>query len=132
MNKAATKTSNDPISLDTKKVSSNKRKTQKEKALEAFIQVGESGFYQIPAYKTFSTTCLHTVVSNFQKEGIMFARKTIMHRNSDGGETPFTLYWLKDEEAISKALDRINILRIQRSQPPYLGRHPFLINSLTA
>ncbi|MGO4894219.1 hypothetical protein [Flavobacterium sp. W21_SRS_FM6] len=132
MDKAVTQSSNDPISLDTKKVSSNKRKTQKEKTLEAFLLAGESGFYQITAYKTFQTTCLHTVVSNFQNEGIMFARKTIMHLNSDGGKTAFSLYWLADDEAILRAVDSLNHLRQKRGLPPYLGGNPYLIDSLIA
>jgi hypothetical protein len=132
MKKAATQPSNDSLSLDTKKISSNKRKTQKEKTLEAFLKAGQDGFYQIQAYSAFQTTCLHTVVSNFQKEGIMFARKSVAHRNSDGGETTFTLYWLEDDEAILRALTKLNYLRAKRGLPPYKGGHPYLLDSLIA
>ncbi|MGY8896535.1 MAG: hypothetical protein ACKVI8_00775 [Paraglaciecola sp.] len=134
MKKAATQPSNDSLSfsLDTKKISSNKRKTQKEKTLEAFIKAGQDGFYQIPAYSAFQTTCLHTVVSNFQKEGIMFARKSVAHRNSDGGVTTFTQYWLQDDEAILRALTMLNHLRAKRGLTPYKGGHPYLLDSLIA
>ena len=77
MNTAASPTKSHSTSLDTKNNTSNKLPKQKvkEKALEAFLRAGSYGFYQIPAYKIFQVTCLHTYISNFEKQGIKFARK---------------------------------------------------------
>jgi hypothetical protein len=118
--KAATTSDDNSFSLHTKKTISIEPPKQKvkEKALEAFLRVGRHGFYQISAYNTFQVTCLHTYISNFEKQGIMFDRKRITHVNSAGGNTSFTRYWLANECAYEKALDMVNFLRSQRSLAP--------------
>lgn len=127
MKKAATKTGNDSYSLDMKKTSSNKPSKQKvkEKALEAFLRAGLSGYYQIEAYPAFQVTCLHTYISNFQKQGIKFNRKRIAHLNSDGGHTMFMCYWLADQEAYNKALSTVNFMRSQRGVEPLNDLPPY-------
>ncbi|MFT6992552.1 MAG: hypothetical protein ACJASL_004552 [Paraglaciecola sp.] len=127
--KAATPKSNDSFSLDTKKNISVKLPKQKvkEKALEAFLRTGRHGFYQIPAYNTFQVTCLHTYISNFEKQGVLFDRERITHINSGGGNTSFTRYWLADEDAYDKALDMVNFLRSQRGLEPLNDIPPFVI-----
>lgn len=134
MNKAATQTSDDSTSLDTKKSTSIELPKQKvkEKALEAILRAGKRGFYQIPAYKAFSVTCLHTYISNFEKQGIMFDRERITHLNSDGGNTQFMRYWLADEDAYNKALAMVNFLRSQRGVEPLRGIPPYSIYSQAA
>jgi hypothetical protein len=97
----------------------------KEKALEAYLRAGRQGFYQIPAYNTFQVTCLHSYISNFEKQGIMFDRKRITHVNSSGGTTPFMNYWLADEDAYKKALTMVNLLRSQRSLEPLEDIPPY-------
>ena len=62
----------------------------------------------------------------------MFARKSVAHRNSDGGVTTFTQYWLQDDEAILRALTMLNHLRAKRGLTPYKGGHPYLLDSLIA
>jgi hypothetical protein len=127
MKKAAAKSNDNSFSLRTENNTNIEPPKQKvkEKALEAFLRAGRHGFYQIPAYNTFQVTCLHTYISNFEKQGIMFDRKRITHVNSGGGNTSFTRYWLADEHAYDKALDMVNFLRSQRGLealndiPPY-------------
>jgi hypothetical protein len=120
MKKATTQKNVDSFSLDTKKTISIKPAKQKvkEKALEAFLRAGRHGFYQIPAYNTFQVTCLHTYISNFEKQGILFDRERITHINSGSGNTSFTRYWLADEDAYDKASDMVNFLRLQRGLEP--------------
>jgi len=127
MNTAASPTKSHSTSLDTKNNTSNKLPKQKvkEKALEAFLRAGSYGFYQIPAYKIFQVTCLHTYISNFEKQGIKFARKRISHLNFGGGETSFTRYWLADEDAYKKALTMVNFLRSQRGVEPLYDIPPY-------
>ena len=127
MKKAAAKSNDNFFSLRTEKNTNIKPPKQKvkEKALEAFLRSGRHGFYQIPAYKTFQVTCLHTYISNFEKQGIKFARKRISHLNSGGGETSFTRYWLADEHAYDKALDMVNFLRSQRGLEPLEDMPPY-------
>jgi hypothetical protein len=98
----------------------------KEKALEAFLRAGRQGFYQIPAYNIFQVTCLHTYISNFEKQGILFDRKRITHLNSGGGETSFTRYWLADQDAYNKALKMVNFLRSKRGLEPLEDMPPYL------
>jgi hypothetical protein len=122
MNTKDTKTI--PEWLETTNIEPPKQKV-KEKALEAFLRAGRHGFYQIPAYNTFQVTCLHTYISNFEKQGIMFDRKRITHVNSVGGNTSFTRYWLSDEYAYEKALDMVNFLRSQRGLEPLEDMPPY-------
>jgi hypothetical protein len=122
MNTKDTKTI--PEWLETTNIEPLKQKV-KEKALEAFLRAGRHGFYQIPAYSTFQVTCLHTYISNFEKQGIMFDRKRITHVNSGGSNTSFTRYWLADEYAYDKALDMVNFLRSQRSIEPLEDMPPY-------
>jgi hypothetical protein len=128
--KAATQSNDNSFSLRTEKTTNIEPSKQKvkEKALVAFLRVGRHGFYQIPAYNTFQVTCLHTYISNFEKQGIKFARQRISHLNSDGGTTPFMNYWLADEDAYNKALTIVNFLRSQRSLEPLenVPPHPTL------
>jgi hypothetical protein len=128
--KAATQSNDNSISLRTEKTINIEPPKQKvkEKALEAFLRAGRDGFYQIPAYNTFQVTCLHTYISNFEKQGIMFDRKRITHVNSGGCNTSFTRYWLADEDAYDKALDMVNFLRSQRGLEPleYMPPYPTL------
>jgi hypothetical protein len=127
MKKAATQSNDNSLSLRNEKIISIKPPKQKvkEKALEAFLRAGRRGFYQIPAYRTFKVTCLHTYVSNFEKQGIKFARQRISHLNSDGGTTPFMNYWLADEDAYKKALTMVNLLRSHRSLEPLEDMPPY-------
>jgi hypothetical protein len=122
MNTIDTKTI--PEWLETTNIEPPKQKV-KEKALEAFLRSGRHGFYQIPAYNTFQVTCLHTYISNFEKQGIMFDRKRITHVNSGGGNTSFTRYWLANEDAYDKALDMVNFLRSQRGLEPLNDITPY-------
>jgi hypothetical protein len=115
MNTKDTKTI--PEWLETTNIEPPKQKV-KEKALEAFLRAGRHGFYQIPAYNTFQVTCLHSYISNFKKQGIIFDRKRITHVNSGGSNTSFTRYWIADEDAYEKALDMVNFLRSQRGLEP--------------
>jgi hypothetical protein len=122
MNTIDTKTI--PEWLETTNIEPPKQKV-KEKALEAFLRSGRHGFYQIPAYNTFQVTCLHTYISNFKKQGIMFDRKRITHVNSVGSSTSFTRYWIADEDAYEKALDMVNFLRSQRGLEPLEDVPPY-------
>jgi hypothetical protein len=122
MNTIDTKTI--PEWLETTNIEPPKQKV-KEKALEAFLRSGRHGFYQISAYSTFQVTCLHTYISNFEKQGILFDRKRITHLNSGGGETSFTRYWLADQDAYNKALKMVNLLRSQRGLEPLEDIPPY-------
>jgi hypothetical protein len=134
MSKATFQTKSHSTSLDTKKSISIKLPKQKvkEKALEAFLRSGRHGFYQIPAYNTFQVTCLHTYVSNFEKQGILFDRERITHINSGGGNTSFARYWLADEDAYDKALGMVNFLRSQRGLEPLNDVPPYTTLSQAA
>ncbi|MFT6909873.1 MAG: hypothetical protein ACJAS1_006600 [Oleiphilaceae bacterium] len=125
--KPATQPNDNSFSLRTEKTINIEPPKQKvkEKALEAFLRAGRHGFYQIPAYNTFQVTCLHTYISNFEKQGIMFDRKRITHVNSGGSNTSFTRYWLADEYAYEKALDMVNFLRSHRSLEPLEDMPPY-------
>jgi hypothetical protein len=127
MKKAATQSNDNSLSLRNEKIISIKPPKQKvkEKALEAFLRAGRHGFYQISAYSTFQVTCLHTYISNFEKQGILFDRKRITHLNSGGGETSFTRYWLADQDAFNKALKMVNLLRSQRGLEPLEDIPPY-------
>ena len=118
MKKAATHQGNDSSSLRTEKSIKLKRQTQKEKVLEAFINEGNTGFYQIEAYQTFQVTCLHSYISNLEKQGVRFNRKWIAHKNIDGGQTPFMRYWIADDESLKKAISIVNFLRAKRGMHP--------------
>jgi hypothetical protein len=122
MNTKDTKTI--PECLETTNIEPPKQKV-KEKALEAFLRSGINGFYQIPAYNTFQVTCLHSYISNFKKQGIMFDRKRITHVNSVGSNTFFMRYWIADEDAYEKALDMVNFLRSQRGLEPLEDVPPY-------
>lgn len=123
MNKAATNYSDDSISLSTKKISTKKTTKQSvnERVIEGFIRVGNAGFYQIEGYQHLKITCLHTYVSNLEKQGIKFDRKYIKHKNSDGGHTQFMRYWLADDDARKAALVRLSEMRVKRNAPPIQG-----------
>jgi hypothetical protein len=135
MKKAATQSNDNSFSLRTEKTINIEPPKQKvkEKALEAFLRAGRHCFYQIPAYNTFQVTCLHTYISNFKKQGIMFDRKRITHVNSGGSSTSFTRYWIADENAYDKALDMVNLLRSQRGLEPLedMPPYPHLAKQLT-
>ena len=114
MKKAATHQGNDSSSLRTEKSIKLKRQTQKEKVLKVFTTEGNTGFYQIEAYQTFQVTCLHSYISNLEKQGVRFNRKWIAHKNIDGGQTPFMRYWIADDESLKKAISIVNFLRAKR------------------
>jgi type IV secretory pathway VirB9-like protein len=129
MKQAATQSNDNSFSLRTEKNINIKLPKQKvkEKALEAFLRSGRDGFYQILAYNTFQVTCLHTYISNFEKQGVLFDRERITHINAGGGNTSFTRYWLADQDAYDKALYMVNFLRSQRGLDPLNDIPPYTI-----
>jgi hypothetical protein len=130
----ATQNNDNSSSLQSKKPISVKPANQKvkEKALEAFLRAGRHGFYQIPAYKTFTVTCLHTYISNFEKKGLKFDRVRIKHLNLDGDYTPFMRYWLADESAYKLALSMVNEMRSKRGEEPLSDIPPYATFSKVA
>jgi hypothetical protein len=125
--KAATQSNDNSFSLRNEKTINIEPAKQKvkEKALEAFLRAGRHGFYQIPAYKTFTITCLHTYISNFEKKGLEFDREWIKHLNTDGDYTPFMRYWLADESAYKLALSMVNEMRSNRGLQALNDMQPY-------
>jgi hypothetical protein len=128
MNKAAAKSNNDSTSLDTNKSTKIKPITQKEKVLTYFVRAGNYGYYQIEAYKVFQVTCLHSYISNLEKQGLKFNRKLIQHINSAGGKTHFMRYWIANEQAHQRAVKMIKLSRSQRGAATLLDLPPYSNN----
>ena len=118
MKKAAAITDNDLFSTDIEKTSKNTRITQIERVTESFIFAGSKGFYQIEAYTSFQVTCLHSYISNLERNGIKFNRIWISHKNSSGYYTPFKRYWIADEQSFNNAVQLLNVQRAKRGLAP--------------
>jgi hypothetical protein len=125
MKKAATQTSND-LRTKQSKVKLNPIPYKEELCIWLLLRVDSGGVFQLEASNDYGETALHSSVSALQnRHGIYLARKPNPHTHRHGGQANFTRYWLMDEIAKQRALNRLDFLRTKRgldklpANPPY-------------
>lgn len=74
-------------------MNSSKLMTKKERLLKAFIERGALGLNAEEAF-LLGTTCLHSDISSFKRDGLIFCRKRETLKRKQGGTKSYNRYWL--------------------------------------
>lgn len=87
--------------------------TKKERLLRFFIELGAKGLNAEEAFP-LGTTCLHTDISLFKNDGVVFCRTRETLTRTQGGTKSYNRYWLS-AEMVKKAKEVVDRLAKNRS-----------------